>query len=218
MRLEYSFSWCLDHGYEYVEADLSQEGQQKGHGDRDKDGFARVVEAMEGTMWSSAVPTAKTRQLKTEYASDKVAVENNQQAKEEEDNPYQPPDPSLFKASGDVNNEDTKTSTEGDDNDNAQAGGAAADPITNSLLDPAEVNASDMAQLRQDLEAEKVFDKMEGLLKQANEIRAAAKNGTMTDDERRERAGDAALALVNLMGQFEMDDDDDEESSVDSEN
>jgi hypothetical protein len=72
-----------------------------------------------------------------------------------------------------------------------------------------------MAQLRQDLEAEKVFDKMEGVLKQAKEIRVAAKNGTMTDDERRERAGDAALALVNLMGQFGMEGDD--ESSVDSE-
>jgi hypothetical protein len=52
-------------------------------------------------------------------------------------------------------------------------------------------------------------------LKQAKEIRVAAKNGTMTDDERRERAGDAALALVNLMGQFGMEGDD--ESSVDSE-
>ena len=42
-------------------------------------------------------------------------------------------------------------------------------------------------------------------------IRAAAKNGSMTDEEWRARAGDAALALVNLIGG--MGDDDDDESS-----
>lgn len=51
--------WCLDREYEYVEANLSLEGQEQGHEERDKDGFARVVEALQGTVWSSAVMDQK---------------------------------------------------------------------------------------------------------------------------------------------------------------
>jgi hypothetical protein len=47
--------WCLDRGYEYVEVDLSAEGQRTGHDERDKEGFARIIEAIQGTVWSSAV-------------------------------------------------------------------------------------------------------------------------------------------------------------------
>jgi hypothetical protein len=207
--------WCLDHGYEYVEADLSQEGQQRGHEDRDKDGFARVVEAIQGTMWSSAVVgQTTTQQLKQSYASDKASVEQQPVKEEEEENPYQPPDPSLLKSTKNSKEDSDKdgSQTHADESDNDADAAAVASSL---LVNPAEVGAPEMAQLRQDLEAEKVFDKMEGVLKQAKEIRVAAKNGTMTDDERRERAGDAALALVNLMGQFGMEGDD--ESSVDSE-
>ena len=84
--------WCLDHGYEYVEADLSQEGQLKGHDDRDKDGFARIVEAIQGTVWSGAV--MKERQaskLQASYQEDANAIKQ-----QDEVNPYVPPDPSLM--------------------------------------------------------------------------------------------------------------------------
>jgi len=40
---------------EYVEADLSEKGISSGHDARDKEGFARIVEAISGTVWSSAV-------------------------------------------------------------------------------------------------------------------------------------------------------------------
>ena len=43
--------WCLDRGYEYIEVDLSPTG----HEDRDKESFPRAIEAMQGTVWSSAV-------------------------------------------------------------------------------------------------------------------------------------------------------------------
>ncbi|KAL3923821.1 MAG: hypothetical protein SGILL_001425 [Bacillariaceae sp.] len=198
--------WCLDHGYEYVEADLSQEGQQKGHEDRDKDGFARVVEAIQGTVWSSAVVGSTLKQeLKETYATDKEAMKEE---KEEED-PYQPPDPALFQPTT-PDATDAKTE-EKHDNDALEAAAAS------SLLDPAEVGAPEIAKLRDDLEADKLFDKMESVLKQANEIRSASKKGIMTDDERRERAGDAALALVNLMGQFGMEDEEDVSEGSDSE-
>ena len=65
-------------------------------------------------------------------------------------------------------------------------------------------------------QAEHVLDKMEHLIQQAKDIREAAKNGSMTDDERRERAGDAALALVNLMGQLGMDDGEESDESDNS--
>ena len=49
---------------------------------------------------------------------------------------------------------------------------------------------------------------MENVLKDALQIRAASKSGTLINKERRERAGDTALALVSLMGRFGLDDND----------
>ena len=40
-----------------MEVDLSEEGLRGGFDVREKDGFARVVEAIGGTVWSSAVMT-----------------------------------------------------------------------------------------------------------------------------------------------------------------
>ena len=69
---------------------------------------------------------------------------------------------------------------------------------------------------REDLEAEKLLQKMESVLKEATQIREASKSGVLSDDERRERAGEAALALVNLMGEFGLDDDDDDDEGYSS--
>jgi hypothetical protein len=205
--------WCLDRGYEYIEADLSQEGQAKGHDQRDKDGFARIVEAIQGTVWSSAVVgSATSSTLKANYVSDKAAMEEVTVSvldpkEETKENLYQPP--SLFTPMSSNNNETT-----------ISLGNETRDKVhvaaTSTLVEPTKVGPSNMAQLRDDLEAEKLFDKMEGFLKEATQIRAASKNGTMTDNERRERAGEAALALVNLMGQFGMDGDDDDDKLEDS--
>ena len=47
--------WCLDYGFEYVEkCDLSVKGVTLGHDEREKEGFARVIEAVSSTIWSSA--------------------------------------------------------------------------------------------------------------------------------------------------------------------
>ena len=66
--------WCLDREYEYVEANLSLEGQEHGHNERDKDGFARIVEALQGTVWSSAVMDKKKQ---TEMKNAFEPVERN---------------------------------------------------------------------------------------------------------------------------------------------
>ncbi len=200
--------WCLDRGYEYVEADLSQEGQMRGHDDRDKEGFARIVEAIQGTVWSSAVMSQSTsKQLKETYQEDwnknsQDNHSNDNDNEEEEKNPYEPPDPSMFGSFPTVENPSTATVME-------EASGL--------VLDPESVGPHEMAELRKDLENDQVFEKMEGLLREASRIREASKNGEMTDQERRDRASDAAMALVNMMNHFGLDDEDDEDGShVDS--
>jgi hypothetical protein len=224
-EIEYSrrILWCLDHGYEYIEADLSQEGQQRGHDDRDKDGFARIVEAIQGTVWSSAVVgAAKTKQLKESYASDKASIQESENdtlgdaPAQIEQNPYLPPDPSLFKS---ISRDNIIDNHNGDDIANAKTSTSTDTVAVDSrvLIDPNLVGAQEMAQLRQDLEAEKFFDQMETLLKHASDIREKSKSGTMSDAERRERASEAALALVDLMGQFGLEDGESEgDDSVDS--
>jgi len=190
---EYSkrIMWCLDHGYEYVEADLSQEGQSKGHEDRDKDGFARIVEAIQGTVWSGAI--MKERQasnLQASYDEDANAI------KEEDENPYVPPDPSIMGLGN----------TDGESN---SASASEKTPTTPS-------RSAQMEQLRQEIDEEKVFDEMESVLREASRIREQSKCGTLTDEERRAKAESAALRLVDLMNNFGMEEGDDDNSIADS--
>jgi hypothetical protein len=188
--------WCLDRGYEYVEADLSEEGQSKGHDQRDKDGFARIVEAIQGTVWSSAIMSkSKSTELKDTYKEDTSVVELKKE--DEEENPYQPPDPSKFGVN--AFSEESKAEI-----------GLSVEPgkVTSEGIEG-------MEKLRQDVDEEKVFDEMETVLREASRVRDQSKNGQLTDDERRDRAGDAALRLVNLMHQFGVEDDEND-SIVDS--
>ncbi len=192
--------WCLDNGYEYVEADLSEEGRQKGHDDRDKDGFARVIEAIEGTVWSSAEMSAsKSTQLKDSIAESKAKIEqlkaNDSSAVGEDEegteNEYVPPDPSLLAS-------------------NAKS---QPDEMPESAAALFGLKEGMQAMEADDMDTEKLFSQMESVLKEAAHIRKEGKN--FSDEERRERAGNAALALVNLMGQFGLDDEDSDEYNSD---
>lgn len=191
--------WCLDRGYEYVEADLSQEGQKAGHDDRDKEGFARVVEAIQGTVWSSAdMSKTKSKQLKDSYQEDMSALESKEEQQREGENIYEPPDPSKF----------APIQSKNDDNLTKKMLGTDPKAEPGLLMDPEKVGPEEMAQLRKALEAENVFDQMEGMLKEASRIREASKNGMLSNEERRERAGDAANALMDLMNHVGFEDDD----------
>jgi hypothetical protein len=204
--------WCLDNGYEYVEADLSKEGQTKGHSDRDKDGFARVVEAIQGTVWSSAVMSnSKKTELQTSHQasaalvggvkSDSTATASTHEGLEqdlEEENPYQPPDPSIFGP--------TLSTTYNALDDKIQD----AQVAEGMLLEPEKVGPQEIQELRRQMENEQVFDQMENALREASRVREASKGGLLSDEERRQRAGDAAMALMNLMGKFGMDEEEDE--------
>jgi len=178
--------WCLDRGYEYLEADLSEEGRQKGHDDRDKDGFARVVEAIATTVWSSAnmgngnsttrgggATTSTTRTAKE-------ALLSNMEEKGESS----PPAPSSTddSPSFDQTNDDKRMSSKKLETDTDK-----------------------------EAEQEKVFEDMEKLLVDVSKIREASKAGGFTDEERRKRAGDAAMLMMGLMEKFECDDDSQED-------
>jgi len=200
--------WCLDRGYEYIEADISSEGQKTGHEERDKEGFARIVEAIQGTMWSSAVMSkTQTNVLKKRYQEDRdqmTKTVNNEELKEEE-NPYEPPDPTTF---GGGHPAMTLTSTDTTTQQSLSTDSTTVQ-ITDILLDDSEkVGPSEMEQMTKDLQADKIFEQMEGVLREASKIREASKSGALTDQERRDRAGDAAMALVSLMAQFGIDEDD----------
>ena len=69
-----------------------------------------------------------------------------------------------------------------------------------------------LEKLRRDLDDEKVFDEMEAVLREASRVREASKSGQLTDDERRDRAGEAAMRLVNLMNQFGIEDEEEDDS------
>lgn len=186
--------WCLDRGYEYVEADLSEKGQLTGHDERDKDGFARIVEAISGTVWSSAVMGAsKQEKLKQSYEKDKEALQDT-----EESNPYILPAPSLL-ASDTIEESSTTQDT--------------SNKIESSLVGDSKLDLEeDCVEEGNASEQERVMESLEGILREASRIREASRSVELSDDERRKRASDAASLMMDLMSQLDMEDD----SGVDS--
>jgi hypothetical protein len=67
---------------------------------------------------------------------------------------------------------------------------------------------------RQDEEI--AFHQLERMLTEARCIREASRGNQMSDEERRARAGDAAMKLMGLLDQLGFDDDDDDDVENDS--
>lgn len=216
--------WCLDHGYEYVEANLSQEAQTKGHNVRDKEGFARIVEAIQGTMWSSAVMSknkgkelqelrqdaADTMKRPTTTSTDNPDLQDT--SRNQEENAYLPPN--IEASTLPLNEEKSEETNHADASDPPEAEETTQQPPNTGSGVDEKMNPEALS----DAQTEHVFGEMESVLKEARRIRDASKAGSLNDDERRERAGDAALALVNLMSSLGFDEDgDDEVDSSDEE-
>jgi len=149
--------WCLDRGYEYIEADMTEEGRKKGHEDREKEGYARILEAFQGTIWSSAV---RVGGAKDDLVERKVS-------------------------------NSSKAVVDGD---------------------ALESKVSDVATKIPDLHPtdESYFENLDRVMREAIRIREDARSGTLTDEERRKRAGDAATALMGLLGQMGLDEDEED--------
>jgi hypothetical protein len=221
--------WCLDRGYEYVEVDLSPEGVKQGHDVRDKEGFARVVEAVCGTVWSSAVMGGdKQKELKQQFAQAQataaaaaaaVDAKDGEDVKQE-NNVYEPPDPSKLPPI---------TASLGETEEDRERGEKAREAIfqqKNVLTDPSSEYLDDglesigvgpdvVQQRQKEIEQERFMNDFEGALRQASRIRDVSKSGAISDEERRQRAGDAADLLMGLMGKMGDFDDDDETDEED---
>ena len=203
--------WCLDRGYEYVEVDLSEEGLMRGFDDREKDGFARVVEAMGGTVWSSAVMGKKKKnnvsvsiaQTLLEHCDDED-IHNTKEAKEAMVGIKTKTEAVLMEEEAAERNTDVQVAKDGEFQ-------LVPDMERSELISESEVS--------DETKDEVVFDNIEGVMKEAKIIREASKNGKLSDQERRDRAGNAAEMLMGLLGQMGFDDDDDEgeDSSDDDE-
>jgi hypothetical protein len=209
--------WCLDRGYEYIPAcDLSDEGVSRGHGERDKEGFARLVEAIQGTVWSSAVMATSTQKtLKAAYQETVAAVEKSDQKNESNDgndedrmNQYEPPDPSMLLVS--INKEDQEREQRAQEALMEDVGKDVADQST---VSGEQEENSQTATPEEDRVNERLFNQFEGAIQEASRIRDLSRSGQLSDEERRQRAGDAAMILVNLLDQMGFDDDDEDDGN-----
>jgi len=217
--------WCLDRGYEYVEVDLSEHGVATGHDVRDKDGFARVVEAVCGTVWSSAVMGgAKQQELKQQYAEAAEAASASMQAAladevKDKSNLYEPPDSSNLPPITAFVGETQEDKERGEKALGAilQQGGLK-DP-SSDYVDEGQENVSPDVIEQRKLERgqEMLMNDFEGVLRQAAGIRDLSRSGAMSDEERRQRAGEAAGVLMGLMGKMGFDNDDDDEDDTEGE-
>lgn len=203
--------WCLDRGYEYVEVDLSEEGVLQGHDARDKEGFARIVEALSGTVWSSAVMEKRKKQeLKESYARDEAATAAGE-AFSGTMLTYEPPDPSKLPP--------VLGSEEIEDSDREQKARVfllkeEAD-VVNAIHVENDGKDDDTSRRRKDeKEEERVLNSLEGSLREAGRLRELSKSGQLSDDERRKRAGEAAILLMNMMGEMEFDESSDDDESL----
>ena len=201
--------WCLDRGYEYVEADLSESGVTSGHDARDKEGFARIVEALAGTVWSSAVMERRV-QVKRINSNPHDAADpaGSTGYTEESENTcsYEPPDPSVLPPLLRI---DEDMERERKARDTLFAADRSVDDETNE-----EQNYPDQNR-EEEIAQERALNALEGSLREASRIRELSKTGQLSDDERRKRAGDAAMLLMDMMGQMDFESSDDEEGSLD---
>lgn len=178
--------WCLDRGYEYVEADMSPIGIESGHNDRDKEGFARIIEAVSSCMWSSRV-MKKRAVVSTTSAT---AVNNDTEK----------------------NNANTDDATKSDPNSDAEREKAAVANLMEGVdKDIDSKNATD--EIRQQ---EMAFHELERVIADARNIRESSQNESMSDEERRKRAGDTALRMMELFDKLGLGDDEEDSDETEA--
>jgi Alpha and gamma adaptin binding protein p34 len=214
--------WCLDRGYEYVEVlDLSEESIRQGHDVRDKEGFARVVEAISGTVWTSAVmEPKKQQQLQESFKETRSDVRTSDFVPDAYDetsdarrlNLYEPPDPKLILSDSAIADE---TDQEREEKARSALLAEASEP---GDLEQTDSSVSDAHARKKELDEERTLNALESSLREARRIRELSKSGQLSDEERRQRAADAAMVIMDAMekmGKYDDDDDEDEDSEGD---
>jgi hypothetical protein len=189
--------WCLDRGYEYVEVDMSDEGMKRGHEERDKEGFARVVEAIESCMWSSHVMKPRVDTAPVQNAETISTVTTKTGVIEESKS-----EPDVI-ADG---------STRDSIDDAAREAAAMASLMTEVKETQPQENLPGEAEDRQQ---EIAFHEFEQVMTEAKRIREASQSDLITDEERRQRAGETAVRLMGLLEKLGFDDSDEGEDDSD---
>jgi hypothetical protein len=181
--------WCLDRGYEYVEADMSPIGMELGHNDRDKEGFARIVEAISSCMWSSHV-------MKKRIGAASASIAGNGNV-------------NTQLKSYEVNNAGTTTSSvPKSDSEREQA-------AISKLMEGVDQDIESNNKAEEIKRQEMAFRELESVIAAAKSIREASQNDSMSDEERRKRAGDTALRMMELFEKLGFDNVDDYENDSD---
>ena len=220
--------WCLDHGYEFVEGVTieSPEDLQRGHDAREKEGFARVVEALQGTVWSSAIMHTQTKQkLQQSYQETReeattTTVTNNNvninsssaAGNEETKNEYEPPPPSISLTEVSISDQESQAREE-----KARKALLEQDALVEDANNDGGNDDDDEEEIKQERQADRIMSQMESALAEATRIRSLSQQGALSDEDRKQRAGDAAMLLMNLMNQMGGDSEDDESDSDDGE-
>jgi hypothetical protein len=208
--------WCLDRGYEYVSVDLSSHGMTTGFDVRDKDGYARVIEAIETCMWSCRVMKGSSPGGGVQSSSSvqhQCAVKGVNGAATGMKN--------IIDAGVTMSDDTTIPLMTDDERESAAIAslmnGTANDDDGNGDYIPPSLDEDGESirrqqQQQQQREEEISFHQLEKVLTEAKSIREASRNNAnMSDEERRARAGDAAMKLMGLLDRLGFDDDDDEE-------
>ena len=212
--------WCLDRGYEYIEVpDLTDTSQ--GHNVRDKDGFARIIEAIAGTVWTSAVMAAKQQQtLQQSFAETRTEINIPPPNVDANDNDADVANQSHYHHHHHHHHEYEPPSIAFDENDQERERQAQAALLADCVRDDtaaaaAAIDASPPiteppSAAAEERHQERSLHAFEASLNEARRIRELSRSGQLSDDERRKRASDAAMLILQTMEQMGLDDDDDE--------
>lgn len=205
--------WCLDYGYEYVEIDLSAEGKKRGFDERDKEGFARCVEAIEGCMWSSHVMKQRVGSGRGGGRGGTINASVVAKGVTSKDNLTEVGE--MKTTDDEQDTTVTLKSTAIDTSSDAEREAAAMQSLLQGV--DKDSNRNDDTSPHDDhdnniQQHELSFSELEHVMKEAKRIREASKNECMTDEERRQRAGDTAVKLMGLLERLGFDDDEEEEN------
>lgn len=178
--------WCLDRGYEYVEVDMSEEGLNNGFDEREKDGFARVVEAIGGTVWSSAIMMKRTGMKAVADAAVGTSSELSKTTTIRSVSSV----PVVAEKIGEDHNDD-------DDVKGHKKNTSVTDDKSTTLSS----------------KEESMLENIEHIMEEAKRIRDSSRMGQLSDEDRRQRAGNAAEVLMGLLDQMGLHDDVDSSDS-----
>eukprot|EP00557_Chaetoceros_sp_GSL56_P007706 CAMPEP_0176505138 /NCGR_PEP_ID=MMETSP0200_2-20121128/16328_1 /TAXON_ID=947934 /ORGANISM="Chaetoceros sp., Strain GSL56" /LENGTH=342 /DNA_ID=CAMNT_0017904659 /DNA_START=1352 /DNA_END=2383 /DNA_ORIENTATION=- len=191
--------WCLDRGYEYVEVDLSEKGLTTGFDEREKDGFARVVEAIGGTVWSSAIMMKGNINVNGKGTC--VGMDM---------------DMGAVAGSLGVGEVSSNTTTKNVTTDSNNVAATGSQGLAAKLSEDGNDDDDDDDDGRDSAIAsneESTLENIEHIMEEAKRIRESSRMGQLSDDERRKRAGNAAEVLMGLLDQIGVYDDIDDSDS-----